>query len=230
MLKICISIRKLPLLFLISLSILTAIAGVITVLRSFFSYGNRFLPIFDLGVDSSIPTWYASFSLLCCSILCALIAVKTNRDQEKFFWHWTVLSLVFCLMSIDEVARIHETLGGWVGDRLPTTKQGVFYYSWVIFAIPLVAVFLLSYVKFTMQLPRRAKQLFILALLTYIGGGLGVEMLGANYHSSNDIGSLTYSLLVLAEEFLEMLGAFLFICAFTAYIRQSFKGVQILIE
>ncbi len=47
-------------------------------------------------------------------------------------------------MSIDEVARIHEIFGEWIDENFSTTREGLFYYSWVVIAIPLASIFVLS--------------------------------------------------------------------------------------
>jgi len=65
------------------------------------------------------------------------------------------------------------------------------------------------------------------AAATYLGGALGVEMLGGRYASLYGTKTLAYSLLVAVEEGLEMAGSVLFIDALLDYLRRDVAGVAL---
>src|SRR5215207_11522321 len=69
------------------------------------------LRIFDVGEERSIPTWFESMQFLLCSILLAVIAVAKKQRNDRYSLHWSVLSAIFLLLSLDEVASIHEAIG-----------------------------------------------------------------------------------------------------------------------
>lgn len=130
-------------------------------------------------------------------------------------------------MSIDEVVMIHESMSDILGESF---KSGIFYYSWVIFAIPLIFAFILAYFKFIMDLPPKIRYLFIIAGTVFVMGGLGLEMLSAFYDSLYRTSNLTYNLIMIAEEFLEMLGIVIFIYALLSYLKLYFKDIHISIK
>ena len=61
--------------------------------------------------DASVGAWYSSLLLLFCSILLAIIAASKRRLGERYTFHWGFLSGIFLLMSVDEIARLHESFG-----------------------------------------------------------------------------------------------------------------------
>ncbi|NER04564.1 MAG: hypothetical protein F6K17_19100, partial [Okeania sp. SIO3C4] len=83
---------------------------------------------------------------------------------------------------------------------------GIFYYTWVIPGLILVLTVLFIYLKFLQSLPRKIKYLFFLAGIFYVGGGIGMEMIGGYYAYLYDTKNFFYEILVTIEEFLEMLG------------------------
>ena len=206
------------------------------------------LNVLRLTNDNSIPTWYSSFALLLCSILLAVIAVAKRRYGERWIAHWGVLSGIFLLLSIDEVARIHETVGNFVGSAVAKsvgfTSSALIYNPWVVPGMVFVLIVLLACLRFLAYLPRRTMLFFLLAGGLFVAGAIGTEMLGSildsEVHESVDrmqhapySAQLTYEILVAIEEFLEMLGLVVFIYALLSYISSYLKEaatVQIRID
>src|SRR5215203_3294496 len=69
------------------------------------------LRIFDVGVERSIPTWFESIQFLLCSILLAVVTVAKKQRNDQYSSHWGVLSIILLLLSLDEVASLHEATG-----------------------------------------------------------------------------------------------------------------------
>ena len=90
----------------------------------------------------------------------------------------------------------------------------------------LVAIFLLSYTKFLFHLPVSTKKLFIAAAALYIGGAMGVEMLGGYVASTTGQKNVSYVIVITIEESLEMLGIVVFIHALISYIKTYLGGVS----
>ncbi len=89
------------------------------------------------------------------------------------------LSFTFLYLSLDELISIHEQLT--MPLRAGLDLHGVFFLSWVIPAIIVVAVFTLIYIKFLWRLPVQTRWLFIVAGIIYVGGAVGIEMLDGKY-------------------------------------------------
>lgn len=186
-----------------------------------------FVQLFDLGTDSFIPTWYASTTLLLCSILLAMITYVKRREADRFALHWGILSLIFLFLSIDEVALIHETIGDTIKRKLSANLYGFFYYTWVIPGAAFILIFAAAYLKFLIYLPAKTRQLFIFAGLIYIGGALGLEMVNARHDELYGNNNLTYKLMTTAEEFFEMIGIVIFIHALMSYMVSQVEKVVI---
>ena len=190
---------------------------------------DRLIGFFNVGNDSSIPTWYSSFTILVCAILLMAIAMVKGKTKDPFFRHWAILSIIFTAISIDEVAMIHENLSDLIS--LPV-DSGFFYYSWVILGIPATIIFVVAYWKFVNHLPRQIKYLFLFSGAIFIIGGLGIEMISAYYDSLYQTSNFTYNWIMIAEEFLEMLGIVIFIYALLTYIQSYLylTKIEILID
>jgi hypothetical protein len=182
--------------------------------------------LFDLDADDSIPTWYSSFTLLLCACLLAVIALVRKSYRDPCSRSWGLLAAIFLLMSVDEVARIHEKSGLIVRLFIKNTS-GIFQYNWVIIGIPLTLLFLLAYLRFMAYLPAKTRRLFLLAGAIFIGGALGVEMIAGNQVSSNGFNNLTYALITAVEELFEMLGIVVFIYALLSYLRSQLQSLDI---
>jgi hypothetical protein len=209
---------------------LAALVGQISKYIFGHDYLLGFVPLFDLSEDVSIPTWYASFTLLFSSFLLLLIGINKRRDKEPFSTHWIIMAAIFLLLSIDETARIHETLGDVLTTRSVTHTKGYFYYSWVLFGIAAVSVFVLAYIKFIFHLPFKTAIQFIVSGAIYVGGALFIEMLNGNYDELYGHNNLTYQLSTIFEEFMEMVGIVLFIYAISSYMLLNVKAFSVSIK
>ncbi len=183
--------------------------------------------LFNVNRESNIPTWYTSMMLLVCAVLIAAIARTEKAKSENYIRRWWGLALIFLCLSIDEAAAIHEKLTIPLQESL--NLGGYLYFAWVLVGIPLVVVFALTYFTFVLHLPQRTRNLFFLAGLLYIGGALGIELIGANRWYIDDGTSLPYSAIATIEELLEMLGIVVLIYALLSYIASSVESLRIVI-
>jgi hypothetical protein len=183
----------------------------------------RFLgPVVSLETDSSLPTWYAALTLALCAGLLALIARAKFSARDKFLRHWAGLALLFTAMSVDEVARLHETLGEVLRVEVTGDLTGYFYHGWVILGIVFVAVVGLIYLPFVWRLPARTRWLVVAAGTVYVGGALGFELIAAKaaYDALGGLPDRTF-VLVVVQHYLEMLGVALFAYALADYAVQA---------
>ncbi len=184
--------------------------------------------LFNINRESSVPTWYASSLLLVCAVFLGVVAYQKYRHKEAYRRHWLGLALIFLYLSLDEAATIHEILTDPVQEALETS--GPLFFGWVVVAIPLVILFVVAYFRFWWNLPPRIRTLFFIAGVVYVGGALGIEMIGANqwYHDGGT--SLLYSTIGTIEEFCEMLGAITLIYALWVYLAGAAPVLEIAIQ
>lgn len=214
---------------------LTFIGIAVQVCKYVFGYDYLLglILFFDLSIDTSIPTWYSSVTLLICSILLAVISSAKREAKDRFALYWGVLAIIFLFLSVDEVARIHETIGQLIELKFTGKTHGFLYYTWVIYGAAFVLIVAAAYLNFLRHLPAKTMRIFILSALVYVGGALGMEIINARYDDLNGDGNLTYHLMTAFEEFLEMSGVAIFIYALMSYIAAQslqIKTVSIRIE
>lgn len=174
----------------------------------------------DLNEEKNLPTFFASIILLIAAALLLFITyqeVQRHTDKKYYKFSWGLLAGVFFYLSIDEYASIHERLTPEM-HRLGTFT-GWLYHAWVIPAFTGVVILGLFFLKFIMSLPYKTRNQFIFAAILYIGGSLGMELLGSQYiyYQGKD---LNYALLTTIEETLEMFGVAYFIYALLCYIQK----------
>ncbi len=168
-----------------------------------------------LGYEGNLPTWYSSTLLLLCSLQLALIATAKTERKAPFARHWWGLAAMFLYISMDETAQVHENAGHWFD------FNGPLYYGWVIPASAVVLVVGVCYLKFLWHLPRRTRTQFILSGVIYVGGALGLDFVLGYWVDQAGTKNFTYGLIDLVQEAMEILGASLFLCSLTEYLRSG---------
>jgi predicted permease len=124
---------------------------------------------------------------------------------------------------------IHELL--IIPDLAEALNLPWFLHSlWVIPGTIFVLIFAQRYWKFTLHLPKRSRYHFTLAAMLYIGGALGMEMVGSYYAELEGQQHLTYALLTSLEEAMEMMGTVAFIYGLLFYIGQWAQELQVQIK
>jgi hypothetical protein len=198
------------------------------------------LRIFDVGEERSIPTWFESIQFLLCSMLLAVIAVAKKRRGDRYSLHWGVLSVILLLLSLDEVASIHEAIGQQSENLLHSvtglTPGGAIKFFWVVPGAILALIVLLAYLRFLADLPRSTRRSFLFAGALFVLGALGLEMLSAQVSSSSEgianlfgsaIPKIMIGLQTCVEEMFEMLGLTAFVYALLAYISSYAEDISV---
>jgi hypothetical protein len=183
-----------------------------------------FIEIFRVTGEGKLSTWYSACALLFCALLLTVITFLKRKDRDPYYWHWVGLATLFALMSLDEATAIHEMIGRFLRGTFHTT--GIFYHAWVIPGIAFVLIFGILYLKFTLNLQKRTKYLFMVAFLIYLGGVLGLDMVGGAYIYKYKF-TLTYSILTTIEEVFEMSGIVIFIYALLDYIEVCLRSKEV---
>lgn len=191
---------------------------------------QRFLYLFDMDGEATIPTWYSTLQLAFSGLLLGVIA-RIGRDT-RFRWHWRFLAILFIVLSIDEMTSIHERLMEPMRGAL--YKFGLYdsflYFAWVVPAALGILVLAVVYIRFFRALPRRILVLFFVAAAIFIGGALGLEMLGGHYVYSGGIVDRTFRMLQPLEELAEMIGLTVFIYALLVHIRDQASDLSLALE
>ena len=214
------------------LGVATTLAGTSLLLQGLYHSGQPVpmgvLVRLDLDRENNIPTWFSSVLLAGAAILLFFIARARSALGDRLAPYWLGLALVFLYLSVDETASLHEAAVGPLQRTLNAT--GALYAAWVIPAMVMVPIFVGIYLRFLWALPRRTAVLFLLAGAIYVGGALGLEMIGWHHryplHALNPTDwkaskTMTYAVINHAEEFMEMTGIIIFVYALLSYVRAN---------
>jgi len=209
---------------IILLSIVT-----ILVLASVITQSIRFLLMdpelhkfsrFNLDEEGNLPTYFSTMILFLSAILLGIISLFKKKEHDPFRIHWTILSLIFLVMSIDEAAAVHEMTIRPL--QILFSAGGFFHYAWIIPGAVFFSVIAIMFFKFWLHLEYWVRILFFLAAACYISGAIGLEGLGGFYVNTNEI-DFTYILITTVEETLELIGIVLFISALLRYLVLSYQ-------
>ncbi|MEM1269072.1 MAG: multidrug transporter [Bacteroidota bacterium] len=182
--------------------------------------------LFDLDAERNLPTSYSVLLLLTSASLLTCITVLDRRQDSPFWSSWAVLALGFFAMAFDEGFRFHERLIDPVRVWLDLDTFGILYFAWVVPGLLLVVVCGLYFSRFLLWLERPMRSKVLLAAFLYVGGAIGVELLGGYHAELHGIENWTYRLIATAEESLEMLGLIVFIRALIDYCSLHFKAIR----
>lgn len=175
--------------------------------------------LLDVDVERSIYTWFSQLLLAGVAVLLLDTGARMVRARPFVGGQWLILAALFLLLSIDEALSLHEMLSERLKSSLQTS--GYFAFAWVLPALALCAVGLLAAIPFLRRLPPRVARLMLTAGLVFVGGAVGMEMIGGRIAEAagGDVTVLAYRLEVAAEEGLEGLGVLIFLYGHLLYRR-----------
>ncbi len=194
-----------------------------------FATGDDFLlglvPLTSIGSDGNVPTYYSALAILLCTGLLAAIGEGVRRAGERDAGYWYGLAAIFAFLSVDEMLALHEHLIEPVRNMLETS--GAFFYAWIIpYGIGVLLIGAI-YLRFLLRLPSRTMWLFIVAGALFVGGAIGIEMLGGIQAESAGKDNVTYVVLQTIEESMEMAGIVVFVYALADFIQQRFGSLSL---
>jgi hypothetical protein len=148
--------------------------------------------LFDVDEENNLPTWFSQFLLLNNAFALGVIASSCAQEKRHY---WQALAIGFLILSIDEVAGLHETFHSAID------------FNWAIPASILVAIIGIVFIPFLRSLERRVAILYLISGAIFISGALVIELLSEDMKTK----SLEYALATALEEGMEMAGALLFL-------------------
>lgn len=182
------------------------------------NYVFGLVPLFNFGQEQNIPTLFSTLLMLA-SAICFLALYRIGEVSPYARRVWLILAVVFCFAAIDETAVIHERIGLSVRERLGV--GGYLFFAWVIpYSVGVAALAAIVIVPIW-RLGWRYRALFGVAAITFVGGAVGVEMLGAHYFEANQQQkTLIYSLFQTVEELLEFTGLIILLYTLLDLLRR----------
>jgi len=186
--------------------------------------------LFYVDYENNIPSYFSASLLLLVALLLALITALKQAAHAAYGFQWALLSFTFLSMAIDEAASLHELLIVPMRGLLGQQARGIFFFAWVIPGIAVAMIFGMSYLKFLLHLPTKTRWRFVIAATLYLGGALGMELIGGRYAASHGMENLAYSMTATVEESLEMAGVIVFIYALLNYIADNYQEIRLRLD
>lgn len=178
----------------------------------------------ELNNEMNLPTYFSAFLMALVALSCKLVGHVEKVSLRRY---WGVLSAGFMLMSVDEVCSMHERLGAPMRNLMGPNYWPGFHFAWIIPGAGLVLVLGAYFIRFLRMVPRHYARSFMLAGACFLGGALGMEMLGGWYSALHGRANLPYLLLADIEECMELGGLLLFLRAVWQYGRQAAPALTI---
>ncbi|WP_145722419.1 hypothetical protein [Mesorhizobium tianshanense] len=171
--------------------------------------------LLDVDVERSVFTWVSVLVLFFCSRLLFQCGDDAAGRSSQFTWHWYFLGFLFLFLCFDEFAGLHEKLSSALAAR--STNTGLLYFAWAAPAGILSLVGLAAFVPFIRSFPTSLAVLLAVSAALFLGGAVGLEMVGGSVAEAEGVESLRYRMLANIEEGLELAGTLTFIYALFSY-------------
>lgn len=185
---------------------------------------DMFIDKFSVNTEANVPTYFNALLLVLAAALAYAISSIKRDQRDRYRYEWTLLALVFMLLSIDEASGIHETFNRLFKDA--PEFGGWLHYKWLIPGGIVLAGLSLAFLRFFLHLSPGFKRLFLLSGALYIAGAFGGELLSGRHANTFGTKNFTYAAMTTAEEFLEWAGAVLMIFALARYLEVYFPQVR----
>ncbi len=219
--------RKVAVLF-IGFASLIVLASIGLDVIKHLTWDQKFLGFrvkFDLDQEANVPTFFSTMLLLFNCALFGFIAAARRRGRDAYACYWASLSLGFLFLALDEAAVLHEKLIEPLRNLF--NASGIFYFAWVIFAIPIVLLLGLIYIRFLKYLPKSTMIGIVLGAGVYLSGTLGFELVGGWYANNYNENGPMFDVLTTIEETLEMAGLILLAYTLLSYLRDHIQELKL---
>jgi hypothetical protein len=215
------------LLALIGLLLLGNIVSWSILLLTDYDYAGGLVPMFNFDRENGIPAFYSAATLLAGAVLALVIGGCHRRAGERWV-AWSVLGCLFIFLSMDELFMIHERLMS--PTRALLDARGVFRLAWVIPYGAAVIVIGALFLPFLLRLPRRTMFLLVIAGAVFVGGAIGMEMIGGPHMEAYGMNNAGYAFISTVEELMEKVGVAIFLYALLDYLTRQFGPVRVVLQ
>ena len=184
--------------------------------------------ILNMDSELSLNNTFATVLLLVSGVLLTFISLFKFQAKDRFAVQWTVLSVLFFYLTIDEGSALHDRLTPFLRDTL--NAGGLFYQSWVILALVILVILALYFFRFILHLPSGTRNGFLMAAFLYVGGALVLEMFAGRLEEIIGADNFERVLFYSTEETLELFGLILFIYTLMRYLYERNPKLELIIE
>ena len=174
-----------------------------------FGAEKHWLDSLNMDRELNLPTLFSSSLLLISALLMQRLGHNSNPDAAD---DWRLLSKIFIFLALDEALQIHEIL---IIPGLRHQVHPALASTWVVPYAALALIMLWKFRSFLGSIPRATATGLLRSGAVYVGGAIGMEMIGSFAVRSSLIRlhSPWYGGITGLEEALELIGIILLIDA-----------------
>ena len=174
-----------------------------------FGAEKHWLDSLNMDRELNLPTLFSSALLLISALLMQRLGQSSNPATAR---DWRLLSKIFIFLALDEALQIHEIL---IIPGLRHQVHPALASTWVVPYAALALLLLWRFRRFLGAIPRATASRLLRSGAVYVGGAIGMEMIGSFAVRSSLIRlhSPWYGAITGLEEALELLGIILLIDA-----------------
>ena len=177
------------------------------------------VPLFNVNLEHNVPSLFSTLLLATASSLLLLLGrLEDHENSDRVYWQ--LLGCLFAFLALDESLSLHEQLNRPAAALLGTSRHPLLYYSWAVPGALFVGTTGLVFLRFVLRRPPRMRFYLIASAVLFVGGAIGMELIGGRHAKLYGKDSLTYNLLCNLEEALEMSGVLVFITALVSGLRE----------
>jgi hypothetical protein len=226
-LELSVRVRRLARALIVVIVALSASSFVGQVVVEFVIAENKYLDRIaewvDVNREGSLPTWYATMTLMACAVMLGVIAVDAARRRRPYPLHWAASGVVFALLSLEEILGVHSEATRVLRSVVSITEGPGYALALGAIALVGLVVVVLIFGRFYLHLPSRWRWSFTIAAIIYLTGVFASDAIGDYLIAANGEHTLPYIVVLTLEEILEMTGVLIFLVMLLEYIR-SFVG------
>jgi hypothetical protein len=191
-----------------------------------FGKEKYWLDSLNMDRELNLPTLFSSALLLMAALLMQRLGHSNDRIAAR---DWRLLSKIFIFLALDEALQIHEIL---IIPGLRHQVHPALASTWVIPYTALALVMLWRFRGFLGSIPRATAARLLRSGAVYIGGAIGMEMIGSFAVRSSLIRlhSPWYGAITGLEEALELLGIVLLIDALLRALLDQRNSIDLILR
>ena len=188
-----------------------------------FGAKKHWLDSLNMDRELNLPTLFSSSLLLISALLMQRLGHNSNPDAGD---DWRLLSKIFIFLALDEALQIHEIL---IIPGLRHQVHPALASTWVVPYAALALIMLWKFRSFLGSIPRATATGLLRSGAVYVGGAIGMEMIGSFAVRSSLIRlhSPWYGAITGLEEALELVGIILLIDALMRALLAQQDSVDI---
>ena len=159
-----------------------------------------------LALERNPSTWFSAAQLALGAGL-AWVVGRERADAAR----WNLVAVLLLMLSVDEVATLHEKLGG-----LPL--PGVGSRGWAGAGVALVLLTAWRLVPWSLRLERHLRYALLVGGGVFVLGAVGFEVLAGSWQDAHGADG-TFWVISSIEEDLELLGVFVVVRVLVGHLR-----------